>query len=88
MGFHRSANLNTELGFVIESKGMAHAMSETFDHKIPYRAYRLKLDGHGNIVWLEQRAGGVKTLTSEPSTSFWKYLYVGFLSWLPIEPLL
>jgi len=45
-----TAHLKEVLGFVIESKGMAHAMSETFDHKIPYRAYRLELDGQVSSV--------------------------------------
>ncbi|MHA3903247.1 phospholipase D-like domain-containing protein [Castellaniella sp. WN] len=84
----RSALLNTELGFVIDSEAMAQAMSDTFDHKIPDRAYRLELDGRDRIAWLAQGPDGTRRLTTEPSTSFWKRWYVGALSLLPIEPLL
>lgn len=84
----RSALLNTELGFVIESEAMAQLMSEAFDHKLPSHAYQLKLDDKNDIVWLDQRPEGTRTLTSEPSTPLWKRLYVGFLSLLPIESLL
>lgn len=84
----RSALLNTELGFIIESGAMAHDMSDLFDHKIPDRAYRLELDDQDHIVWLEQHQGGTRVLTSEPSATFWKSLYVKALSWLPIESLL
>lgn len=84
----RSARLNTELGFVIESQAMAQAISNAFEHAIPYAAYRLELDEEGDIVWLDQRTNGSRTLTTEPSSSLWKRLYIGFLSLLPIEPLL
>ncbi len=84
----RSALLNTELGFVIDSETMAQAMSAAFDHEIPDLAYRLELDDRDRIVWLERGPGGTKTWTTEPAASLWKRLYVDFLSLLPIEPLL
>ncbi len=84
----RSALLNTELGFVIESEAMAQAMSDAFDRKIPEEAYRLELDDKGDLVWLEQHAGQTQVWTTEPDSTFWKRLYVGALSLLPIEPLL
>ncbi|MER1968480.1 phospholipase D family protein [Castellaniella sp. GW247-6E4] len=84
----RSALLNTELGFVIESEAMAHAMSNIFDHKIPGRAYQLALDDQDHIIWLERLPDETRTLTTEPSTPFWKRWYVGALSLLPIEHLL
>ena len=84
----RSALLNTELGFVIDSETMAQAMSAAFDHEIPDLAYRLELDDRDRIVWLERGPGGTKTWTTEPAAPLWKRLYVDFLSLLPIEPLL
>ncbi|MDB5820055.1 MAG: hypothetical protein JWQ11_3695, partial [Rhizobacter sp.] len=39
----RSANLNTELGFVIDSTAMAAAMAERFATTVPARSYRVTL---------------------------------------------
>lgn len=84
----RSAQLNTELGFVIESAALAQAMSQAFHHSVPHYAYQLELDDKHEIAWLEQGPDGVIRHTSEPSTSFWKRTYLRLLSILPIEPLL
>lgn len=84
----RSARLNTELGFAIKSAAMAEAISGVFEKDVPLRAYRLKLNAENDVVWLEEGPHGTRTLTTEPSASFWKRMYIGFLSLLPIEPLL
>lgn len=84
----RSAQLNTELGFVIESAPLAQAMSQAFDQGIPRYAYQLELDDKHELVWLKQDPDGEVRLTREPDSSFWKRLYLRFLSILPIEPLL
>lgn len=84
----RSARLNTELGFLIKSQEMAQAMSNAFEQQLPYEAYELKLDDEDNIIWLDRNSSGNRSLTTEPSSSWWKRAYIGFLSLLPIEPLL
>jgi len=84
----RSARLNTELGFVIESAALANVMADVFDQRIPSLAYELKLNKQDDIVWLDRRSTGTQTLTTEPSSTLWKRLYIGFLSMLPIESLL
>lgn len=84
----RSARLNTELGFVIESESIAKAVARAFDVDVPDHAYQLELAKGGRIVWLENGREGVQRLTVEPSPSFWRRLYVKLLSLLPIEPLL
>jgi len=84
----RSAQLNTELGFVIESATMAQAMSKAFDADIPQHSYTLALDPKGRVVWQVQDEDGVRLLAREPSVPWWRLLYVEVLSWLPIEPLL
>lgn len=83
----RSASLNTELGFVIESRALAQAIADAFENEIPYRAYRLTLQDN-SVVWNEEGPDGSRSLLEEPGSSFWKRLYIGFLSMLPIEPLL
>jgi putative cardiolipin synthase len=84
----RSAQLNTELGFVIESGVMAQEVAKAFDLSVPDHAYRLERSENGGLVWLESTPEGVKRLPQEPSPSLWRRLYVKFLSLLPIEPLL
>lgn len=84
----RSARLNTELGFVMESEQLAGAIADAFDHDIPDRAYELALDEQGRLVWLDHAVGEPQVLDREPAASLWKRLYIGLLSLLPIEPLL
>jgi len=84
----RSARLNTELGFVIESEVLASMVAEAFDQKIPSLAYELTLNEKDDIVWLDRRQTGAQALTTEPSSTLWRRLYIDFLSLLPIEPLL
>lgn len=84
----RSARLNTELGFVIESALMAQTISAAFDQGLREYAYELELADHNRLVWLAVDDMGSHRYDSEPGLSIWKRLYLGFLSLLPIEPLL
>src|SRR5690606_6935763 len=84
----RSANLNTELGFVIDSPRLAQRINQAFYDEIPAHAYQVKLNQAGRIYWVEQGDKGVQTHTSEPNTSVWRRVSVRLISWLPIEGLL
>lgn len=84
----RSARLNTELGFVIESVEIARSASRSFDIEIPLQSYELGLNEDGGLYWVERAGGDTKVLTTEPSVPWWKRGYVRFLSLLPIEGLL
>lgn len=83
----RSANLNTELGLVIDSPQLAGALSRAFEDVAPLVAYQLELDSRGNIVWLERTEGSREPLqlTHEPGAGFWRRGWFGFLAILPIE---
>jgi putative cardiolipin synthase len=83
----RSANLNTELGLVIDSPELASALSRGFEDVVPLIAYQLELDRGGNIVWLERSKGRAEPLrlTHEPGAGFWRRVWFGFLAILPIE---
>jgi len=81
----RSANINTELGFVIESPSMALAIEQAFDKTIPASSYEVRLSESAELYWLEQRDGQQLRHDSEPETSVWKRAVVSFLSILPIE---
>ena len=84
----RSALLNTELGFVIESPSMARQISETFDQGIPENSYEVKLSKKGKLYWIEHRDGEQIRHETEPETGVFKRGFVKFISFLPIEWLL
>lgn len=84
----RSARLNTELGFVIESPALAQDIEDAFDDRIPEEAYEVRLSDTGRLYWIERRDGKVSHHTTEPGTSIWRRAAVWFTSLLPIEWLL
>lgn len=84
----RSATLNTELGFLIEDRGVAQAMHRTFEQEIPARSYRVKLGDENDLYWLSQVDGQTKRYDTEPNTSWWKRQSVRFFTLLPIDWLL
>lgn len=84
----RSAELNTELGFVIESPALAQAIENAFDNRISASAYEVRLSDDGQIYWIEQRDGEVVRYDTEPETTFWQRAGLRLMSFLPIEWLL
>jgi cardiolipin synthase C len=84
----RSANLNTELGFVIESASLASRLARFFDDDLPEVAYRVHLSDDGTLYWTETRDGRRIRHDTEPGTSAWARGAITFLSWLPIDWLL
>lgn len=84
----RSAHLNTELGFIIESPALARQIDATFETGIPSSAYEVRLDREGDLYWIEQRDGRVIRHDTEPNTGRLKRLGVFLISLLPIEWLL
>jgi cardiolipin synthase C len=84
----RSVNLNTELGFIIDSPGLARQIDTSFNNKFPARAYEVRISEEGQLYWLEQQGEKQIRHDSEPNTSFWKRGIVFVLSMLPIEWLL
>jgi putative cardiolipin synthase len=84
----RSANLNTEMGFVIESPTLAQRVHEAFEVRVPEDAYRVSLDGDGQLIWTEQQNGHQVRYDSEPGTTGLQRFWVWLLSLLPIDSLL
>ncbi len=84
----RSARLNTELGFVIESQVLAAALASSLAREIPARAYRVQLSESGSLQWVEHVNGRDLVHRSEPGSSFARRAWVRVLSWLPIDWLL
>jgi putative cardiolipin synthase len=84
----RSAKLNTEMGFVIDSPELAGRIAAAFDDSIPANAYEVRLSDSGRLYWLERRDGAWLRHDTEPGASSWRRAWVWLLSKLPIERLL
>ena len=84
----RSIELNTEMGFVIDSAALAGELDARLSQAMPGSAYEVKLEPGGKLVWLERTGQGVRRHETEPGTSAWKRASVRVLSWLPIDWLL
>ena len=51
LNFHpRSARLNTELSFVIESEPLASEIAKTFNNDVPANSYEVRLDDQGHVL--------------------------------------
>lgn len=84
----RSAELNTEMGFVIDSPVLARRIAGTFDEDVPLNAWRVQLSESGDLEWEERSEGRTIRHRSEPGTGFWQRLGMSILSVFPIDPLL
>ena len=81
----RSALLNTELGFVIDSPLLAGQIEQAFATNVPQSAYTLGLSGTGEVQWHSPDDG---LHTTEPGSRWWSRLGLRLLALLPIEWLL
>ena len=84
----RSAKLNTELGFVIESPALAQGIERTFATRVPNDAYEVQLSDKGRLYWIGHDGDRTVRYEREPGTSFWLRAFVRFLSFFPIDSLL
>lgn len=80
----RSAALNTEMGFLIESPMIASALSRSLDRM--EALYSVTVTSGGAIEWREtEQDGAVVTYTEEPNTTALQRGIVRVMSWLPVE---
>ena len=79
----RSAALNTEMGFLVESPQIARALSETLDQSEVFYEISENLDG--KIQWTETEDDAPKIWTQEPNTTTTQRIKVKIMSYLPFE---
>lgn len=84
----RSVALNTELGFLVESPGMASALHQAFEDGLAARAYEVRLGPDGKLIWVEHGADGPRIHHKEPGTRWYQRLLVRGMALLPVEWLL
>ncbi len=83
----RSARLNTEMGFMIDSEPLAKAVVERVQHGVASRAWSVRwLAAPRRLVW--EGVPGEKVWREDPETPRWKRALVVVIGWLPIEWLL
>ncbi|MGH1577884.1 phospholipase D-like domain-containing protein [Planktotalea sp.] len=82
----RSAILNCEMGFLIDSPTMALDVSQAFDGQFALVSYMPELSADGRMVWKEASATkDPKIWQQEPGTSWFKQVFLVILQTLPIE---
>jgi putative cardiolipin synthase len=85
----RSAALNTEMGFVIDSPELARSIARAFEARVPEAAYEVRLAPDGrSLRWIERTPDGEVIHTREPGAGLARRAFVRVLSWLPVEWLL
>jgi putative cardiolipin synthase len=84
----RSAQLNTEMGLLIDGPAAAAAIASAFATDIPERSYRVELTRLGKLHWIERRDGVEIVHRNEPASPWWRRIALWVLARLPIEWLL
>lgn len=82
----RSAHLNCEMGFLIDSPTLAADTRQLFDGPLEYAAYRPTLTPKGKMVWNEAfEDGHTEVHQQEPCAGWVKRIVLTVAGWLPIE---
>ena len=81
----RSLDLNTELGFVIDSAALATAVDEAYSRNVPLTAWEVTLTEDGELQWNGQVDGEIVRHDEEPGAGFWRRTGAAFIGLLPID---
>lgn len=85
----RSVELNCEMGFLIESPGMAAQVSGVFDSAIPLISYQPVLTPEAKMVWVESLPEGRNEIyQEEPGATWFQQIVIAVIGVLPVEWLL
>ena len=82
----RSANLNTELGVIIDSRDLASEAAERVYKAMSQYSYEVFLNEKNQLRWRTHDINGVEEIfDKEPHTSSWKRLKANMSGLLPIK---
>ncbi len=84
----RSARLNTELGFVIDSPELTTFVERRLRDALPWSAYQVRLAADSSLEWVDRQGERTQVHRSEPGTTRWSRAVIFVLSLLPVEWLL
>ena len=81
----RSAEINTELGVIIDSPKIASQMAASIMQAVPTKSYEVFLNDDGDLRWRAEINGRVEIWDREPETSFYTRAKAALLGILPVE---
>jgi cardiolipin synthase C len=82
----RSANLNTEMGVLVDSPELAGQLRSQFEENTsPELSYRVVLDPRRGLVWHDRTNGEDRELEREPDASVSRRIGATLLRLIPIE---
>ena len=81
----RSANINTELGVIIESEVIGENAHELVEAGLEKRTYEVTLDDKGNLQWIDRSGFEPRIKTKEPDTTWWRRTKAQLGRMLPIR---
>ncbi|HCR88540.1 MULTISPECIES: phospholipase D family protein [Psychrobacter] len=84
----RSANINTEMGVIINDEELAKQLHSALSDELLGQAYEVKLLENGNLQWHTVEAGEKVVYDSEPRVDISDHVWLAIMSWLPIDWLL
>lgn len=84
----RSANINTEMGVVIEDANLAQKLHTAISDDLLPQAYKVVLTDQGRLQWQTMENGKVVYLDKEPHIDFKDSLWINLMSSMPIDWLL
>lgn len=84
----RSANINTEMGVIINDDKLARQLHEALTDDLLGQAYEVKLLNDGGLQWHTIENGKAVIYNAEPKVEFTDHVWLTIMSWLPIDWLL
>ncbi len=84
----RSANINTEMGVIINDDDLARQLHEALSDDLLNQAYEVKLAPDGRLTWHTVEYGRQVVYSAEPEVDLIDHLWLMLMSWLPIDWLL
>jgi putative cardiolipin synthase len=78
----RSADINTEMGVIIDSPGVAAELADIYERDIaPENAWQVLLDDDGDLFWKNSD----QTVTRQPARSTWQRVQDVLFMALPVS---
>ncbi|WP_313137031.1 phospholipase D family protein [Paracoccus jeotgali] len=85
----RSATLNCEMGFLIDSPTLAERVSRNFDGQVEQVSYRPALTPENKMIWRERAPDGTMVVyQEEPEATWFQQIALVVIGVLPVEWLL
>ncbi|MEN6668865.1 phospholipase D family protein [Psychrobacter sp. B38] len=84
----RSANINTEMGVIINDDQLATQLHGALSDNLLTQAYEVKLLDNGKLQWITMENDKKVVYDSEPRVDVSDHIWLTIMSWLPIDWLL